>query len=319
MKRLLWTGWLVAPLWAHVLSMSSGDVRLDGGRLVYELRMPLYEIAHVKTPERTLFDSIRFSSRGVPARAVETACRSDEGLAQYICSAVYEFPEPVERLDVECTFHAVTVPNHVHLLRAARGDKRDQAIFDFSFPKAEIRFEPPTTAEIALAQTAAGLWRALGGAAQVLFLASLVLAARSRRELFALVAMFLAGQSLSAILVRLTPWQPAPRFVEAAMALTIAYLAVEILALPQAGSRWLVAAGLGAFHGLYFDLFLRTAGFQPGFVLAGAALGDLLLIAVFAFVFRKIGRITAALRPVQVSAGLLLATGLVWFFMRMKG
>ena len=179
MRRLLFFVWLCTPLSAHVLSMSTGDVRLDGRRVVYELRMPLYEIAHVTTPQRALLDAIRFSSGGVPARRVEGACRSEDVQGQYICSAVYEFPGAVERLDVECTFHAVTVPNHVHLLRAARGDKRDQAVFDFSFPKAEIRFEPPTTTELALQQSAAGMWRAVSGAAPVLFLASLVLAARS--------------------------------------------------------------------------------------------------------------------------------------------
>lgn len=319
MRHLFWMVWLCAPLSAHVLSMSTGDVRLDGRRAVYELRMPLYEIAHVASPERTLLDSIGFSSGGVRARRVEGACRSEDAQGQYICSAVYEFPEPVERLDVECTFHSVTVPNHVHLLRAARADKRDQAVLDFSFPKAEIRFEPPTSTEIALQQTAAGMWRAMGGAAQVLFLASLVLAARSRKELTALAAMFLCGQTISALVVRMTAWQPAPRFVEAAMALTIAYLAVEVLLLPQAGSRWLVAGGLGAFHGLYFDLFLRTTDFSPGFVLAGAALADVLLIAAFGFVFRKVGRFATALRPVQVAASLLLATGLIWFALRMRG
>lgn len=319
MKRLLWLCWLAGPAQAHVMSMSTGDLRVTGGRLAYELRMPLYELAHVQAPERALFEHIRFASRGVAGRAVETSCRADEGQALYICSAVYEFPEPVERLQVECTFHSVTVPNHVHLLRAQHGDRRDQAIFDFSFPKAEIRFEPPSPLETALTQTGAGLWRAWGGAAQVLFLASLVLAARSRRELMALTGMFLAGQTLAAWGVRLTPWQPAPRFVEAALALTIAYLAVEILLLPEAGSRWAVAGVLGAFHGLYFELFLRTTQFQPGFVLTGAALGDVLLIAGFAMVFRRIGRIAAALRPVQVSAGLLLVTGLAWFFVRLQG
>jgi hypothetical protein len=36
---------------------------------------------------------------------------------------------------------------------------------------------------------------------QVLFLAALVLAGRSRKELFVLAAMFLAGQTLSAVVV----------------------------------------------------------------------------------------------------------------------
>src|SRR6185295_17884058 len=124
----------------------------------------------------------------------------------------------------------------------------------------------------AIQQFGAGALRAFGGVVQLLFLASLVLAARNRRELLALAGMFLAGQVTSAVLVPLTNWQPAARFVEAAAALTIAYLAVEILALPRAGSRWLVAGVLGGFHGLYFELFLRNTGYSAGWVLAGASL-----------------------------------------------
>jgi HupE / UreJ protein len=310
---------LALPAAAHVISMSSGEVRLENDRAHYELQMPLYEIAHVEAPERALLNHIRFASGGTPARRLSGSCHPDPAQGLYLCVAEYQFPEPVERLDVECTFHTVTVPNHVHLLRAQRGERRDQAIFDFSFPKAEIRFDPPTAWETALTQTAAGWWRAWGGLAQVLFLASLALAARSRRELAALVGMFLAGQTAVAWLVPFTSWQPAPRFVEAAAALTIAYLAVEILLLPQAGSRWVVAGVLGGFHGLYFDLFLRTSGYHAGFVLAGAALGDLLLVVFFALLFRRIGKIAAALRPVQVSASLLLVIGMVWFFMRLRG
>ena len=144
-------------------------------------------------------------------------------------------------------FSRVTVSNHVHLLRVVNGERRDQALFDFSFPKATLRFRPPTPTETAVTEFGAGVMRTVGGLVQVLFLASLVLAARSRRELLAISGMFLAGQMLSALLVPHTGWSPPSRFVEAAAALTLAYLAVEILLLPRAGGRWAIAGLLGAF------------------------------------------------------------------------
>ena len=299
-----------------MMSMSSGDLTVSGRRAHYELRMPLYEMAHVKEPERSLFEHIRFASGG-EAKLLDRACREDAAGGAFVCGADYEFPSPPDRIEVECSFYAVTVPNHVHLLRAENGGKRDQALFDLSFQKATLRFTPPTAAEIVVTQAAAGMMRAFGGLAQVLFLASLALAARSRRELAALAGMFLAGQCASALAVPHTGWEPAARFVEAAAALTIAYLAVEILMLPKAGLRWVIAGALGAIHGLYFELFLRTTEYRAGYVLAGAAVAELLLIALFAVVFARIGKLAAALRPVQVSASLLLAVGLVWFFMRM--
>jgi hypothetical protein len=102
--------------------------------------------------------------------------------------------------------------------------------------------------------------------------------------------------------------------VEAAGALTVAYLAVEILLLPQARARWAIAGVLGAFHGLYFRLFLETTGYHAGYVLAGAALAELLTIAILGLVFSRLPRLIH-----KLSAGALLAFGLVWFALRLRG
>jgi len=309
---------LAAPAFGHVMSMSTGDLTIDGRHAHYELRMPLYEMSHVANAEQTLLDHILFSSGGSSATLIQKDCKANQAQATYFCTADYEFPQPVEKLDVDCTFHAVTVPNHVHLLRAVMGERRDQAIFDLSFSKATLRFRPPTPAEIAITECGAGIMRAAGSVVPVLFLASLVLAARSRAELAAITVMFIAGQIASALVAARAGWQPAPRFVEAATALTLAYLAVEILLLPGARGRWAIAGLLGAFHGLYFLLFLQNTGYSPGFVLLGAALAQVVLIALFALIFSRIGRLAAALRPVQVSASALLVVGMVWFFLRLR-
>ena len=297
-----------APVWGHVMSMSSGDLIVTGARAHYELRMPLYEITHVANPDRTLLEHIHFGG----ARLVAHDCHADTARDAYLCRADYEWPSPVEKVDVECTFPSVTVPNHVHLLRAEMGGKRDEAIFDLSFTHATLRFRPPTRTEIVVTQAGAGFLRALEGAAQVLFLVALALAARGRREWFALAAMFLAGQVLAVVLVPRTSWQPAPRFVEAAAALTVAYLSVEILLLPKAGARWAIAGVLGIFHGLYFHLFIQTTEYSPALVLAGAAAAEISALAVLALVFRRLRNWT------RIFAAALLLFGLVWFVLRMR-
>jgi hypothetical protein len=313
MKRTLWVALLAWPALGHVMSMSSGDLTVEGARAHYELRMPLYEIVHVKNPDQALMAHIRFSSGGREGKLIRQNCRADTSSGVYLCAADYEFAGPVEQVEVECTFPAITVPNHVHLLRAEMGAKRDQGIFDFSFTRTTLRFRPPTRAETVATQAGAGFVRALGGAVQVLFLGALVVAARSRRELLALTAMFLLGQAASVLVMPYITWQPAARFVEAAAALTVAYLAVEILLLPAAGARWAVAGVLGAFHGLYFHLFVQTTGYAAGLVLAGAALAEVIAIAILAVVFSRVGRLK------KVAAPALLVFGMVWFFMRLVG
>lgn len=307
---------LAAPLWAHMVSMSTGDLKVDGARASYELRMPMYEVAHVRAPERTLLEHVRFGSGGVWGKPSNEACRQEQD--SYVCTADYQFAAPVETIEAECTLASVTVPNHVHLLRAYRGDKTDQAVFDLTYTKAELRFRPPTAFEIATREIWAGFMRAAGGLAPLLFLVSLVLAARSRRELAALAGSFVAAEALACAVAPRLAVSLSPRFIEAAAALTIAYLAFEIILLPASGMRWLVVAVLGLFHGAYFAAFLTGSGYHFAPFFAGVVICELILIALFAFVLNRLLRVNFLRGAVPVAASLLLAAGVVWFLLRLR-
>jgi hypothetical protein len=206
----------------------------------------------------------------------------------------------------------------VHLLRAYRGDKTDQAVFDLSYTQAEIRFRPPTAFETAVREISAGFKRAAGGLAPLLFLAALVLAARSRRELVALAASFLAAEALACTITPRISLSLSPRFIEAAAALTIAYLAFEIILLPQSSLRWLVVAVLGLFHGAYFAAFLAESGYHILAFFSGVAICELLLITLFALILGRLVRVTFLRHAVPVAASLLLAIGVAWFFLRLR-
>lgn len=308
---------MAAPAAAHMMSMSTGELRLRGDRAEYSLRVPLYEIAHVKEPDKTLFQNFRVYDGRREAKLVKHLCEADAAQDAYFCRAEYAFEGPVKNLEVECTFAAVTVPNHVHMLRAERDGVTDQAIFDFSFTRFPLRFQPPGRAAMAFSQVWAGMLRAAGGPAQLLFLLALGMAARRRRELFALAAAFLAGEFASALYLNYSAWTPAARFVEAAAALTVAYLAVEILLLPQAGHRWAVAGALGVIHGFYFGLFLRDSRMHPLPLLAGVGVAELALLALFAWPLLRLQK-AAGSRPVQAAAAVLLVVGLGWFLLRLR-
>ena len=89
--------------------------------------------------------------------------------------------------------------------------------------------------------------------------------------------------------------------------------------LPKAGARWLIAAVLGAFHGLYFLLFVQSTGYHSAMVLTGAVLGEALAIAVLAVVMARVRAVAQSLRPVQACASALLVFGLAWFVFRLRG
>jgi hypothetical protein len=299
---------------AHVISMSNGFATLNGNRVEYILRMPAYEVPQGTEP-RSLLDKIRFTSGFESARRLDGECHLDADAATWICAANYTFALPVEKLGVDCRFYEATVPNHIHMLHAEKGDKYDQAILDSAFPTATLAFRPPTPLEVAVDQATAGAMRVWTNPAQVLLLIALALAARTRREWAILTAVFLAGECLGTIALLRASWQPSLRFAEAAAALALAYLALEMLAFPKSGGRWILALCFGAFQGMFFALFVTQSGYRIDRVLSGAALAALLIAAAAAGAVTLAGRI----RFLRIGAHwALLATGAIWFAMRLR-
>ncbi len=289
-----------ATLCAHVVSMSTGEIRMDGPTATFELRMPMIELTHVAHPETDLLDHIRFAD-GHRTKAV---CHEEEGT--YVCRAEYEFPglHP-NALEVQCTLYQVTVPNHIHLLTAEQGPNSDQLVFDQTLTEGEARFHPPSRAEKIAKESAAGAKKAAGSAGGLLFLIALALASRTKAEAGTLAVVFLASEWGARPLGAQIPVAFTARFFEAALALTVAYLAVEILLLPDGRMRWLVVAVLGVCHGLSF------AGFPPAY-LAGAAVVQVVLVAILAA-----GALTIPRSWNRPAAAALLVAGLAWFGLRM--
>jgi hypothetical protein len=136
--------------------------------------------------------------------------------------------------------------------------------------------------------------------------------------LVALTASFLVAETLACAIAPHIAISLSPRFIEAAAALTIAYLAFEIILLPQSSMRWLVVAVLGLFHGTYFAAFLTESGYPLPTFLTGVVVCELLLIALFAFLMDRLVRLSFLRRAVPVAASLLLAIGVAWFFLRLR-
>jgi hypothetical protein len=282
--------------YAHVVSMSSGELHVAGRTATYELRIPMYELTHVTHPETALLDQLKFEG----ARRTTSSCQEQDGT--YVCRADYEFDRPVpDKIEVECTLFQVTVPNHVHLLYAVQGPNSDQQVFDQSFRQAEVRFHPPSRAEVIAKAAAAGIARLFKSVSGLLFLVVLVLAARNTREMGILTIAFLAGEWLARPLSLRIPMSFSPEFLEAVLALTVAYLAAEIVFLPDSQARWAVVPILGIAHGLPFAAF-------PSSYLTSAAITQAMILAALWLAARKMP--TNWRRP---AAGVMLVAGIGWF------
>jgi len=295
MARLLLFA-MCCTAYAHVVSISSGELHVNGRTATYELRIPVYELGHVAHPETTLLDQLKFEG----ARRTSSTCQT---LGEtYICRADYEFERPVpDKIAVECTLFEVTVPNHVHLLYAVQGPNSDQEVFDKNFPQAEVRFHPPSQAEVIAKAAGAGIARLFKSVSGLMFLIVLALAARNTREMGILTIAFLAGEWLALPISPRIPMSFSPEFLEALLALTVAYLAAEIVFLPDSHVRWAVAPILGIAHGLQFSAF-------PSSYLTSASITQAILLVILWLAARKMP--TAWRRPV---AGVMLVAGIGWF------
>ena len=99
------------------------------------------------------------------------------------------------------------------------------------------------------------------------------------------------------------------------MGLTVAYLAVEMLLLPAAGSRWIVVGVLGIFQGLGLASFVAESGYNPAYVISGASLSQAALLLILWLVTRQLNKVVMLTRAL---AGVLLGVGLFWFALRLR-
>jgi hypothetical protein len=284
--------------------MSNGELRIQGALATYELRMPLYEVQHLAQPGDKLFESIQFAG----GRLIEKQCSTGAEWLQ--CTGKYLFQNEVGELNVACQFPSVTVPNHVHMFRAVKATgESEQRFFDSSLTESNLTFRPPSTGEFFLRAFVEGFRRAIAGLTTALFLFAIAMVAQSRRQLL-LLAGILALVELGT--ASFAPVQLSPKFLEAAAALSTAYIAMEKILVPAAGQRWLVVAVLGVFHGLFFRFFAVELSGAPS--IAGFAAGLLCANGVWllpASLLRLLNE-----KAQQAMRWLLILAGTFWFLYR---
>jgi hypothetical protein len=266
------------------VSISTGHLTVSAREAVYRLNMPAYELQHVGNARTALPEAIAIEG----ARRAGSSCSADS--TSMTCTMRWEFDRAPESVTVTSKLAAITVPNHVHILTAVRGGLSDRAVLDENTPSATLRFGEPGALD--------RLFTARPMSALAILLACFTagIAARSRRELLLTVAAFASGIGAGFVF----PWLFATRFVEAAVAVSCAYIAFEALALP-ASDWW---ALLPALPGLALGLYLRVLTETGAVWLAAAAVSLSILLGFAGLASRRV--VPAAV--LAISAIWLVAT-----------
>lgn len=165
------------------------------------------------------------------------------------------------------------------------------------------------------------------GIDHVLFVVALLLASATLLDIFKVVTGFTLGHSITLALGALNLLHVPSQYVESAIALSIALVAVESLFLKKIKKRWVLAFLFGIVHGMGFataltelqlsakDLVFALVGFNIG-VEAGQAI---IIGVVFPLLWlsRNSKIYTFAFKPVMTAS--IFIVGTYWFFERVTG
>ena len=247
--------------------------------------------------------------------------------ASWTCAA------PASRTTVAVRLVEDLSPGHRHLARLRAGDAHRDAVLY----AAEDRFTleaatpaPPAGAPGAFAFLRMGAAHVLTGYDHLLFLVALVLAAagggaeRRLRSLLAVVTAFTIAHSATLAVAALGLWAPSPRFVEPAIALSIAYVGVENVVLRDPSRRWKLTFVFGLVHGFGFAGALREIALPRGEVPAallgfnlGVEVGQLAVIALALPLVIALRRSAWFDRlGAQLLSGGIAVAGVCWFVVR---
>ena len=186
----------------------------------------------------------------------------------------------------------------------------------------------PRWHQAALTFVRAGILHILSGTDHLLFLFCLLVPIRRLGALVPIISAFTIAHSITLIAsaYQLAPqasWFP--QAIEALIALSIVYMALENILLATVRHRWLIAFGFGLVHGFGFSFALRnTLQFAGGHLLvsllsfnAGVEIGQLAVLAVVIPVLNVIFRVAVSERVgVAVLSALAAHTGWHWMIER---
>ena len=157
----------------------------------------------------------------------------------------------------------------------------------------------------------------------ILFLLGLLLAATTLLDAVKIVTAFTLAHSATLALAALGIVTPPARIVEAGIALSIVYIAVENLVLRNHGGRWIVSFCFGLVHGFGFANVLREMDLERSSLISslfsfniGVELGQLAIVALMLPALAALRRIRAFPLLMRLASAAILLQGLWWLYER---
>ena len=290
---------LHGPGYLDIDSVTTGPLLRDaaGVWIAHDLHMyenarplgtPTIAAARVSIPSNrsfTAYDSALAHVRGAPL-AASTELMWNQALLDV--ELTYPIASPASEFSIEPTLarlgvHTTTV---LRFLPATGGERDFEYLGDPGLVRLDPRWYQAAARFVAL-----GFAHILSGIDHLLFLFCLVIPFRKLRPLIAIVTAFTIAHSIT-LIASASGFVPDalwfPPLIEALIALSIVYMALENIVGAKLERRWLVAFGFGLVHGFGFSFALRQSLQFAGAHLAtslvsfnaGVELGQLFVLAL---------------------------------------
>jgi hypothetical protein len=233
----------------------------------------------------------------------------------------YHWTQPINQLQMSYDLFIPGVTTARCLAQIRHGDQINNVVFTPSANSA-VLIDAPIGQQIR-SFIGLGIEHIWTGYDHILFLISLLMLGGELRYLLKVVTAFSLSHSVTLFLAALNIISVPSRWVEIAIALSIAYIAAENLWHREPKARWQLAFGFGLIHGLGFssvlqelelprtNLITSLASFSVGIELGQFAI--VLLVYLCLFHLRKFSWNLTIRR--LISAGVIVMS-LIWFWER---
>jgi hypothetical protein len=273
--------------------------------------------------------TIEQAAARMPSR-IATAAVLDSGLLEV--QVVHQVDTAATAPVLRSAFHVLTDDTHRVVVRAERAGAVVATTLHATAPTHIAPTAGPASWYEAIAPDGSmramlllGVEHILTGYDHLVFLACLLVPGGTWQSRVAIVSAFTAAHSLTLVLAATHLVTPPERFVELAIAVSIAYVAIENLLGDRARSRWPTAFGFGLIHGLGFAGVLRAQDLpaaQWWAALAafnvGVEIGQLAVVALVLPLVIVLARSSWHRRVVQGTSAAVIGLALVWFVERLS-
>jgi hydrogenase/urease accessory protein HupE len=213
-------------------------------------------------------------------------------------------------------------PSHKTLGAVSLAGRSDTFVFETG-QTYEGRVRGPGVWSTAFSFVRLGVEHIFTGYDHILFLFGLLLIGTTLRSLVAIVTSFTVAHSITLALATLGVVTPVPWTIEAAIALSIAYIGVENIFSRDPKHRWKITFLFGLVHGFGFAAVLRDLNLARSSVAsslfgfnAGVEIGQVAIVCLMYPVLRWLTRSPYRVPVVRFASSAIALVGLIWFYQR---